>query len=193
MSETVSIMDGFSSKSVHGFNPYEPKNLLDKLAAQPCDYSCENSCKIKKRRISEAILLLLTYVTQTDHEEKPQFCIKNEVENTNGLFCKRLFFLLTYPRTRLIEVSMTLVACLLSFLDLLLLLWRCLCTRSGPLDLVRIPSRRSLTSSLTRPCLLTLASSAAVLISLVLIGGTSTFGGGGAFKSPCSEKFQIFT
>ena len=102
-------------------------------------------------------------------------------------------FLPTYPRTRLIEVSMTLVACLLSFLDLLLLLWRCLCTRSGPLDLVRIPSRRSLTSSLTRPCLLTLASSAAVLISLVLIGGTSTFGGGGAFKSPCSEKFQMFT
>ena len=110
-----------------------------------------------------------------------------------SLLQKIISFLLTYPRTRLIEVSMTLVACLLSFLDLLLLLWRCLCTRSGPLDLVRIPSRRSLTSSLTRPCLLTLASSAAVLISLVLIGGTSTFGGGGAFKSPCSEKFQMFT
>ena len=183
-----------------------PKNLFDKLAAQPCDYSCENSCKIKKRRISEDILRIIIYsyyLRNTDRWRKTSILYKEwcweykwsllGIATYDSSWTQKIIFLLTYPRTRLIEVSMTLVACLLSFLDLLLLLWRCLCTRSGPLDLVRIPSRRSLTSSLTRPCLLTLASSAAVLISLVLIGGTSTFGGGGAFKSPCSEKFQIFT
>ena len=37
------------------------------------------------KQFSELLYTLTTYVTQTD-EEKPQFCIKNEVENTNGLF-----------------------------------------------------------------------------------------------------------
>ena len=152
------------------------------------------------KTFSELLYTLTTYVSRnTDRWRKTSILYKEWSWEYKwsllgiAMIQEIISFLLTYPRTRLIEVSMTLVACLLSFLDLLLLLWRCLCTRSGPLDLVRIPSRRSLTSSLTRPCLLTLASSAAVLISLVLIGGTSTFGGGGAFKSPCSEKFQMFT
>ena len=156
------------------------------------------------KTFSELLYTLTTYVSRnTDRWRKTSILYKEwcweykwsllGIATYDSSWTQKIIFLLTYPRTRLIEVSMTLVACLLSFLDLLLLLWRCLCTRSGPLDLVRIPSRRSLTSSLTRPCLLTLASSAAVLISLVLIGGTSTFGGGGAFKSPCSEKFQMFT
>ena len=69
-----------------------PKNLLDKLAAQPCDYSCENSCNVRSKKggflkqFKEWLLYTYSYyVTRTDHEERPQFCIKNEVENTNGL------------------------------------------------------------------------------------------------------------
>ena len=92
----------------------------------------------------------------------------------------------TYPSTRLTEVSITLVACLLSFLDLWLLLCRCLCTDSGPLFRVLMPSLLRSLSKLTLPTLLTSAFFAAVLISLVLMGGITTGGGGGAFNKPWS-------
>ena len=91
--------------------------------------------------------------------------------------------------TRLVDVSTILVACLLIFLDLLLLLCSFRCIEAGPRFLVTIPAPLRSLSNAILPCRLDSAASAATLMSLVLMGGISTLGGGGARSSPfCSRS-----
>lgn len=87
---------------------------------------------------------------------------------------------------------MIFMACLLSFLDLLLLLCNFRWTAAGPLLSVTMPEALRVFSRLILPFRFFSATCAAELMSLVLIGGIVTLGGGGAvsnaLRSGCQQK-----
>ena len=78
---------------------------------------------------------------------------------------------------------MIFIACLLSFFDRLLLLCNLRWTDAGPRFFVTMPEALRLFARLIRPTRFISATWAAELMSLVLIGGIVTLGGGGAFNS----------